>query len=78
MSSSNCIYSNKHFIIIKLNNNSFIVYNTLKEFDNGHTHVNNYFIAKCIIYYCLKGEFPRKAKHLIKNKYINESINRVK
>lgn len=72
-----CIYSNKNFKIIKIKDGSFIVVNIDKDFHNGHTHIKNYYIAKAIIHACIYGEFPKKCKHLMKNKHILESLIRV-
>lgn len=72
-----CIYSKKNYRIIKVKNNNFIVTNTRKRFENGHTHVNNFYIAKSIIYYCLNNKFSKNAEHLSKNKRIMDSIFRV-
>ena len=75
--SYNYIYSRKNFRIIKIKDNVYIVYNTSRSFKNGHTHVNNYFIAKAIIEYCVTGKFSTRTRHLAKNKYIMRSIERV-
>jgi len=72
-----CIYTYKNYKILKINNNSFIIININKEFKNGHTHVNNYYIAKSIIYACIHGYLPKKCSHLLNNKRILKSIIRV-
>lgn len=74
---SNCIFKKKHFIIIQVGKSDFIAYNKNKPFENGHTHINNLYIAKAIINYCLTGSFSDRAKHLLKNEYIRKSIERV-
>lgn len=72
------IYKKGHYRIIKVKENAFILYNQSKGFEMHHTHLNSYYIAKAIIHYCIYGEFSEKAKHLQNNKYIKESIIRVK
>lgn len=72
-----CLYAKKNYRLIKLNNNAFLVINTAKEFDKGHTHVSNFFIAKIIIHASIYGEFPKKIQHLQKNKRVLTSIIRV-
>lgn len=74
---SNCIYNKKGYLILKIKDNAYIVYNTFKTFKEGHTHVNSYFVAKAIIYYALNGKFNSKYRHLEKNKYIMKSIERI-
>ena len=74
---SNCILSKKQYRIIKMSNSSFIIINTNLDFKNGHTHINNYTIAKAIIFYCLNGYFSKSFKHLENNDYIMESIRRI-
>lgn len=73
---ANCILSRSHFKILKINNNNFIVQNTDREFQNGHTHVYSYSIAKFIIRCCMRGEIPY-GRRLNKDKRTIESIIRV-
>ena len=47
------------------------------KFEDGHTHVNNFYIAKSIIYYCINQRVSNKSQHLLKHKYIVTSIIRV-
>lgn len=74
------IYKRKNYKIYKSykgNKVCYIVHNTDKKFQNGHTHVYNYNLAKIIIYCCIKGEFPDKTKRLENNQKVLESIIRV-
>lgn len=73
----NCVFCNKNYRIIKMNDKSFLVINKNKEFIKGHTHVPNFNLAKIIIYCCLEGKFPSKSTHLENNKRVLTSILRV-
>lgn len=68
----NTIYRRKNYNIYKTTNHSFIVHNTNKKFERGHTHINNYNTAKIVISMSLNKTVP---KHL--NKYLIESIIRI-
>lgn len=43
------IYRYKNYNIYSNHNNGFIIHNTKKDFQNGHTHLNNYNTAKYLI-----------------------------
>jgi len=53
----NIIYSKRHFVIFR-SYNGFIVYNTKKSFNDGHTHLNSFNSAKYIIALALNGKVP--------------------
>lgn len=74
--SNNTIFTNKNYCICR-HGKDFVVHNRHKEFKDGHTHVNNFNLAKIIIYTCIKGYFPSKSKRLINNTRVLESILRV-
>lgn len=66
-------------MIIKMSPNSFIIYNKDKEFEHGHTHINDYHLAKSIIQYLITGRTNRRLKALIeRSDYIRESVRRIK
>lgn len=65
------IYERKSYIIIKVNN-GFIVYNTNKVFDNGHTHLHNYNMCKTLIDCSINKKFPKTRNH-----YLLESLIRI-
>lgn len=75
---SQIIYKKGVYRIIKIKDGAFIVFNKRKGFEMHHTHLNSYYIAKAIIHYCLTGKFSDRARHLMGNKYIIESIKRIK
>lgn len=52
--------------------NNFIVHNTNKKFEEGHTHINNYNTAKTVISMSLNNTI---SAHL--SKYLIESIIRI-
>ena len=76
---STCVYTKRNFMIIKMNPKSFIIYNKSKEFEKGHTHINDYHLAKSIIEYLITGRSNSRLKHLLKTSdYIKESVRRIK
>ena len=68
----NTIYRKKNYNIYKIGKGNFIVHNTSKKFEKGHTHINNYNAAKTVIYLSMNSIVP---KHL--SKYLIESIIRI-
>ena len=42
------IYERKEYIILKVRK-GYIVYNTKKKFENGHTHIQSFEMSKTII-----------------------------
>lgn len=64
----------KHFNIYSNLNNGYIVHNTHKDFENGHTHINNYNTAKYIAYLALYKKLP-KNDHL--SIYLIDSVIRI-
>ena len=42
------VYEKKEYIILKVKK-GYIVYNTKKEFENGHTHLQSFEMSKTII-----------------------------
>ncbi len=60
------VYEKKHFIILKVKSGrkvGYIVYNTKKEWEEGHTHLQSFNMAKTIIDNVLKHKRP-KTKNL--------------
>ncbi|MFN1941038.1 hypothetical protein ACK2GU_20110 [Clostridioides difficile] len=55
---TNKIYEKKEYIIIK-SKNGYIVYNTNKKFEEGHTHLKSYNAAKTAIDLVIKRRIPR-------------------
>jgi hypothetical protein len=52
------IYRKGEFIILKVSE-GFIVYNTKKEWENGHSHLKSLKAAKTAINLVQKGKLPR-------------------
>jgi hypothetical protein len=71
MSESRVRYKKKEFIIFSVRN-GFIVYNTKKEFKEGHTHLNNFKACKNAIYFVLNRKIPKD-----KSKYYLNSLKRI-
>ena len=60
------IYSNFH--------NGYIVHNTKKDFNIGHTHINDFSAAKYVAYLAMYKRLPKK-RHL--SPYLIESVIRL-
>ena len=56
--SSEKVYEKAQYMIISVSN-GFIVYNTNKPFEDGHTHLHSFSMAKTIIDNCIKKRKPR-------------------
>lgn len=69
------IYRKKNFVIYSCctKNPAYIVHNKHKNFENGHTHINNYKTAKFIIDMAYNRSIPKK--HI--SDYLIESIIRI-
>ena len=65
------VYIKKHFIITKVQN-GYIVYNTDKEFEKGHTHLKSFKASKTAIDLVLNSKIPRST-----NFYYLESLIRL-
>jgi len=52
------IYRKDEFVILKASE-GFIVYNTKKEWENGHSHLKSLKAAKTVINLVQKGKLPR-------------------
>ncbi|MDI7818091.1 hypothetical protein QMM58_17075 [Clostridioides difficile] len=55
---TNKIYEKKEYIIIK-SKTGYIVYNTNKKFEEGHTHLKSYNAAKTAIDLVIRRRIPR-------------------
>lgn len=70
------IYSKNEFIILKIytekNTSGYIIYNTNKTWQTGHTHIKNYNVAKTII-----DNVINKKKPKTKNIYLLTSHGRI-
>ena len=69
------IYEYKEFVILKVKHNKkigFIVYNTNKEWENGHTHLNSRTISEIVI-----KNVAQKRKPKTNNLYVLRSHARV-
>lgn len=65
------IYERKEYIILKVKR-GYIVYNTKKPFENGHTHLHSFEMSKTIIDNLIKKKRPKT-----KNIYLLQSHIRV-
>ena len=65
------VYTKEHFIILKVQSGKkvgYIAYNTRKEWEEGHTHLQSFNMAKTIIDNVLKHKRPKT-----KNLYLLQS-----
>lgn len=65
------VYSRKEYIILAVKK-GYVVYNTLKPFSEGHTHIYGYNIAKTMINNCIMKKTPKT-----NNLYLLESHIRI-
>lgn len=63
---------NEYVILYSEHNNNYTVYNTKKEWENGHTHINSFKQAQYLIDCCIKYKVPDKT-----NKYFLVSLTRI-
>lgn len=55
---NNKVYEKSYYIIFKVRN-GFIVYNTKKQFDEGHTHMRSFKASKTLIDLAIRKKIPR-------------------
>lgn len=65
------VYEKENYCILMIKGR-YIVYNTLKPFKDGHTHLRSYRMAKGIIDYCIEKRIPN-----VTNNYLLVSAIRV-
>ena len=65
------VFSNRNFKIYSAKG-GYVIHNTLKEFNEGHTHVTNFKTAKYLTHLAIRKEIP---KHL--SKYLALSLIRI-
>lgn len=66
------IYKKKYFNLYS-NQEGYIIHNTHKEFQKGHTHINNYNTAKFLINLALYKTVPDKNM----SNYLYQSLIRI-
>ena len=68
---SHKVYEKEEFIILKVHSGKkigYIAYNTNKEWENGHTHLDSFDMAKTIISNVMKHKKPKTSNmYLIKS-----------
>ena len=60
------VYEKENYIILKVNSGKkvgYIAYNTKKEWENGHTHLDSFDMAKTIISNVIKHKKPKTKKN---------------
>ena len=68
---SDVIYRKKEYIIIR-KYTGYIIINTKKDFNKGHTHIKNYNMAKTLINLVKNNKLPKS-----NNSYILDSLIRL-
>jgi hypothetical protein len=66
------VFKQRYFNLYSDMNNGYIIHNTHKPFDNGHTHLNNYDTARYLIKLAYHHIVP---KHL--SVYLIDSLIRI-
>ena len=69
------VFTKKHMVVLEATNNgatNYIVINTKKQFEEGHTHIRTYEQALYLVDCILKNKIPKKC-----NKYFLESLIRL-
>ena len=72
------IYEREGYIILKVysgNKVGFIIYNTKKEWEEGHTHLNSFDMAKTIISNVIKNKKPKTSNLYLLRSHIRISDN---
>ena len=75
INNSQKVYEKDHYIILKVKSGKkvgYIAYNTRKEWENGHTHLESFNMAKTIIDNVIKHKNPKT-----KNLYLLQSHMRL-
>ena len=70
------VYEKEHFIILKVKSGKkigYIAYNTRKEWEEGHTHLDSFNMAKTIIDNVLKRKRPKTKNLYLLNSHIRLS-----
>lgn len=76
----NQVYSKKEYIVIKMKS-GFIVINTTKDFNNGHTHIRNFQTAKYLIDLSIHKSIPHHLDNYLLNSLLrltNDSSYQIK
>lgn len=66
------VYEKEGYIILKMKK-GFIAYNTKKEFNEGHTHLHTFNMAKTIIDNCIRKKKPKTDSLYLLNSHIRLS-----
>ena len=70
------IFQRKEYSIYRCSD-GFVVHNTNKKFENGHTHVNNFYKAKILVIMAIKREIESLIRLTNDNRYRNKLINKL-
>ncbi len=67
------IFQRKEYSIYRCSD-GFVVHNTNKKFENGHTHVNNFYKAKILVIMAIKREIESLIRLTNDNRYRNKLL----
>ena len=74
---SNVVFRTKQFMIVHQYNNKYMIINTNKEFENGHTHVYGLEYAKLLVFILIEKKIKPKHLRLLKSKNFVMSLKRI-
>lgn len=66
-----CVYKKRNYVIYS-NREGFIIHNKNKDFQNGHSHINNFSTAKYLIDLSIHSRIPNR-----ESLYFIESLIRI-
>ena len=70
------IFQRKEYSIYRCDY-GYVIHNTNKKFENGHTHVNNFYKAKILVIMAIKREIENLIRLTNDNRYRNKLINKL-
>lgn len=77
MKYTNIVFRKKNYIIIHQFENKYLIINTDKDFNEGHTHVFGLAYAKLIVFTILDKKLKQKHIRMLKNKNFIKSLERL-
>lgn len=68
------VYSRKEYIILAVKK-GYVVYNTKKDFDEGHSHIYGFNVAKTVIDNCVRKRMPKTRNLYLLSSHIRISTD---
>lgn len=69
------IYQRKEYVIYSVQN-GFIIHNTRRKFENAHTHLKGFIMAKTLIDCAIKKKLPKTRNHYLLRSLIRISVDK--